>query len=105
MTVSRDTYISRTLALVGWDTIPAESAARWPHVDLSMIEREAVGRVLLPNEPFHFSEKHAATLRESLPPTVRVDLIDGEMASWYGSRAIAAMTYLGEARSRFLRPQ
>ena len=28
MTVSRDTYISRTLALVGWETVPEERARR-----------------------------------------------------------------------------
>src|SRR4051794_14765358 len=33
MTVSRDTYISRTLELVGWQTVPAESDDRYPVVD------------------------------------------------------------------------
>lgn len=98
MTVSRDTYISRMLALAGWDTSPPESAEPWPVVDLSMIESAAVRRVLLSSEPYHFGEKHAAAMRERVSPAVRVELIDGEMTSWYGSRAIAAMRYLGDKR-------
>ncbi len=34
MTVARDTYISRTLALAGWDTEPAGATARYPQVQL-----------------------------------------------------------------------
>lgn len=98
MTVTRDTYISRVLAAVGWDTMPAHSVEPWPLVDLSVLESGDVSRVLLPSEPFHFREKDAAAMRARVPHGVRVELIDGEMTSWYGSRAIAAMTYLGDQR-------
>jgi ABC-type Fe3+-hydroxamate transport system substrate-binding protein len=93
MTVSRDTYISRMLALVGWETFPAVSDVRYPEVDL----REAaasVDRVLLSSEPFRFRAKHLPEVAE-LAPAARVALIDGEMTSWYGSRAIAGLRYLG----------
>jgi hypothetical protein len=93
MTVSRDTYISRTLALVGWETFPASAGERYPEVDLAALPRD-VERVLLSSEPFRFREKHLAEV-ESLVPGARVTLIDGEMTSWYGSRAIAGLCYLG----------
>ena len=40
MTVSRDTYISRTLALVGWETVPASAAERYPEVDPAAAGRQ-----------------------------------------------------------------
>jgi ABC-type Fe3+-hydroxamate transport system substrate-binding protein len=94
MTVSRDTYISRTLALVGWETFPASAADRYPEVDLAAVSGE-VERVLLSSEPFRFREKHLAEV-EALAPAARVSLIDGEMTSWYGSRAIEGLRYLGD---------
>lgn len=94
MTVSRETYISRTLALIGWETVPAVSDTRYPEVDLAATAGE-VERVLLSSEPFRFRQKHIPEVA-ALVPTARVSLIDGEMTSWYGSRAIAGLRYLGE---------
>jgi ABC-type Fe3+-hydroxamate transport system substrate-binding protein len=98
MTVSRDTYISRTLALVGWETFPADTDERYPAVDLSALPSD-VERVLLSSEPFRFREKHLAEVEE-LVPGARVTLIDGEMTSWYGSRAIEGLRYLGDYANR-----
>ena len=55
----------------------------------------AVDRVLLSSEPYHFHEDHVAELAAAFPDA-RVSLIDGEMTSWYGSRAIAGLRYLAE---------
>ena len=94
MTVSRDTYISRMLSLIGWETYPASADDRYPEVDLATAAG-SVDRVLLSSEPFRFREKHLAEV-EALVPGARVSLIDGEMTSWYGSRAIAGLDYLRE---------
>lgn len=98
MTVSRDTYISRTLALVGWDTAPADASSRYPEIDLASCS-ERVGRVLLSSEPYRFREKHLGETR-GLVPGAEVSLIDGEMTSWYGSRAIEGLRYLGAYAAR-----
>ena len=103
MTVSRDTYISRTLALVGWETVPASAAERYPEVDPAAAAG-SVDRVLLSSEPYRFREKHLAEV-EALVPGARVTLIDGEMTSWYGSRAIEGLRYLGAYASELSRPQ
>ena len=94
MTVSRDTYISRTLALCGWDTFPAEADERYPTVDLAAAAEE-VDRVLLSSEPYRFREKHVGEVAAEAGDT-EVALIDGEMTSWYGSRAIRGLRYLAE---------
>jgi ABC-type Fe3+-hydroxamate transport system substrate-binding protein len=90
MTISPETYISQTLSLFGWETVPRETAERYPQVDISTSD---VDRVLLSSEPFHFKEHHVEEV-EALVPGARVSLIDGEMTSWYGSRAIRGLEYL-----------
>lgn len=99
MTVSRDTYISRTLALVNWETVPAGSAERYPRIELDGAALHAADTVLLSSEPFMFREKHLAEMR-ALPAFrgKKIALIDGEMTSWYGSRAIKGLAYLRRFR-------
>jgi ABC-type Fe3+-hydroxamate transport system substrate-binding protein len=92
MTISPETYISRTLGLFNWKTVPASTDERYPQVDLAAVD---VDRVLLSSEPFHFKEHHIPEV-EALVPGAKVSLIDGEMTSWYGSRAIAGIDYLRE---------
>jgi ABC-type Fe3+-hydroxamate transport system substrate-binding protein len=92
MTISPETYISQTLGLFNWRTVPATTDERYPQVTLTECE---VDRVLLSSEPFHFKEEHVAEVEE-LVPGAKVSLIDGEMTSWYGSRAIAGLDYLAE---------
>ena len=92
MTVSAETYISRTLALFNWRTVPATAQDRYPPVDLAAVD---VDRVLLSSEPFHFKQGHVEEVA-ALVPGAEVSLIDGEMTSWYGSRATAGLEYLAE---------
>ena len=95
MTVSRDTYVSRTLALAGLLTVGDDPHRRYPELALAPGLLAGVDLVLLSSEPFPFRERHVAEIRAHAgarcPP---VRLFDGEMASWYGSRAIRAMDYL-----------
>ena len=114
MTVSRDTYVSRTLAAVGWDTVEFESKDRYPKIELTAQLLSRLDRVLLSSEPYAFREKHLDEIRQLLAaagtdfvPTpieesdsaVTVSLIDGEMTSWYGGRAIDGMKYLSRLRT------
>lgn len=95
MAVARDTYISRSLALAGWDTVPADATARYPQVKLDQALLQHAQLVLLSSEPYRFRDRDLAELRAL--PTMNgktLVLIDGEMTSWYGSRAIAGMNYL-----------
>jgi len=95
--VARDTYISRMLAAAGWDTLPAVCSERYPVVDMPALAQEA-DLVLLPSEPYPFRERDRRQLAASLPRQP-VLLVDGEMVSWYGSRAIAGLAYLRALRS------
>jgi ABC-type Fe3+-hydroxamate transport system substrate-binding protein len=96
MTISRDTYISDMLAAAEWDTLPTESQVRFPEFDWRAESVTAAQRILLPSEPFVFTERHVDEI--AIFSTAPVTRIDGEMVSWYGSRAILAMTYLTQLR-------
>ena len=103
MAIGRDTYISRTLALAGLDTVPASAVARYPRVELEEPLLQDAELVLLSSEPYRFRERDLAQLRTL--PVMRektVALIDGEMTSWYGSRAIAGMDYLRRFREELI---
>jgi len=98
MTVSRDTYVSRMLALVKWETVPDKVPDRYPEVELEDGALAEARTVLLSSEPYPFRETHLAQVRARLPRAERVALIDGEMTAWYGSRAIGALPYLARLR-------
>jgi len=99
MTVSRDTYVSRMLALVKWETVPPECSARYPEIRLDSGVLDGADAVLLSSEPYWFRERHVAELRaEPSLAKKRIALIDGEMTAWYGSRAIEGLRYLRRFR-------
>jgi len=99
MTVSRDTYVSRMLALVKWETVPAECTDRYPKIQLDSGVLDAADAVLLSSEPYSFREGHVAELRaDPLLAKKRIALIDGAMTAWYGSRAIEGLGYLRRFR-------
>ena len=95
MTVSRDTYVSRMLACFGLHTVPEQGEKRYP--ELHDLAACAADLVLLSSEPYRFRERHLAEVEALTGRPTR--LIDGEMTSWYGPRAIEGMRYL----SRFVR--
>jgi ABC-type Fe3+-hydroxamate transport system substrate-binding protein len=99
MTVSRDTYISRTLALVNWSTVPETAADRYPEIALDEATLAGADVVLASTEPFPFRARDVERL--AALPELRgraVALIDAEMTSWYGPRAIAGLEYLPRFR-------
>ncbi len=96
MTVSRATYIASMLAAAGWDTLPAESPVRFPQFAWDAPWLAAIDRVLLPSEPYAFTARDQAEVASLSGRPVQA--IDGEMVSWYGSRAVAGLRYLTELR-------
>lgn len=96
MSVARSTYISATLATVGWQSWPASDVPRYPAFEWGAPWLTEVNRVLLSSEPYSFRDKHVVEV-EALSGRPAA-LIDGEMASWYGSRAAAGLRYLAALR-------
>jgi ABC-type Fe3+-hydroxamate transport system substrate-binding protein len=96
MTVSRDTYIAAMLAEIGWQcwTPPQQTGpgVRYPKFDWSDDVVQSVDAVLLSSEPYRFTEAHVDALEKQIGKPVQ--LVDGEMTSWYGSRAVPGLRYL-----------
>lgn len=93
MTVSRDTYIARMMAEIGWQCWAAPDIdVRYPAFTWSDALAASIDGVLLSTEPYRFTEAHVDALEQQIGKPVQ--LIDGEMMSWYGSRAIAGLRYL-----------
>ena len=95
MTISRDTYISKFLALAGWRTIAHNDVVRYPEVTIDDTLLDDLDDVLFSTEPYTFSEANLVAFAEAHPAhAAKARLIDAEMVSWYGSRAIAGLSYL-----------
>lgn len=93
MTVSRQTYIATMLEQIGWDMVEV-GTARYPVFVWSDALVDAVDLILLSSEPYRFTESHVDALESQCGKPVL--LLDGEMISWYGSRAVAGLNYLRE---------
>lgn len=96
MAVANDTYIANMLAELGW-RVPALGPQRYPTFAWSDALVRGLDAVLLSTEPYRFTEAHADALEKQLG--IPVLLVDGEMMSWYGSRALAGLRYLRELRA------
>jgi len=105
MTVSRDTYISALLGLVGWQTRLHDPAVRYPAVDLTPETVATTDLFLFPTEPWEFTRRDVeAFLRDYACPPEKALMVDGEYCSWYGSRAIAGLGYLKALAEEVRRP-
>ncbi len=97
MTISSDTYISQMLAEINWQTVGHRDDVRYPEFvpSADFINAHAVDMVLFSSEPFPFKTKHIDEFLALVEPArPAVYEIDGEMVSWYGSRAIEGLDYL-----------
>jgi ABC-type Fe3+-hydroxamate transport system substrate-binding protein len=102
MTVARDTYISTLLAEAGWRSWPDvlggdHGAGRYPVLAGLEPWLQDIDRVLLSSEPYRFDSTHIAEA-QALCPRARVQLVDGELLSWWGSRGAAGLDYLRRLR-------
>jgi len=98
MTVARDTYLSRMLARVNMQTLPEvlggeTGAARYPALTGTEPWLAQVQQVLLSSEPYTFGAQHVDEAQR-LCPNAQVRLVDGEMLSWFGARAVPGLRYL-----------
>ncbi|NDJ85136.1 MAG: ABC transporter substrate-binding protein [Chloroflexi bacterium] len=83
--------------LVDDDPRVAGRDTRYPRVSLAEIEAAQPEVVLLPNEPYQFTEKDAAEFYQLDIPAAQhgtIYLIDGSLLTWHGTRLSLALTEL-----------
>lgn len=104
MAISPNTYIANMLTLVNWQTLSPGAdptivgdSGRYPEVVIDDSTLDEVDLVLFSTEPYAFKNTDIKKFQKAYPRHAgKAHLIDGEMTSWYGSRAIHGLDYLGE---------
>lgn len=93
MTLSPGTYGSSLLRHLGIDTLFADATVRYPTTDLDEVAALRPDVVLLPTEPYPFTDRHLAEWHEIAPAR----LVDGQDLFWWGTRTPAAVARLRDA--------
>lgn len=95
MTVNGATYGASLLRSIGIDLVTADHDTEYPTVELDDIAALRPHLVLVPTEPYAFTDAHVVELAR-LFPTATVVRVDGEDLFWWGSRTEAARRRLIE---------
>lgn len=98
MVAAGGTFIDNMLHLAGFENA-FEHLSRYPEVSPEQLAAVRPEVIFLSSEPYLFSEKHFPALRE-ICPNAQIQLVDGEIFSWYGSRLQQAPAYFIELRGK-----
>jgi iron complex transport system substrate-binding protein len=122
MTFNQETYPHDLLQILGGDNVfatrqrrypleadlgmvdpqdPKERDTRYPRLGLDEIRQAAPELILLPDEPYGFSESHKEEMQTWLADTPavnagRVCRLDGSLITWHGTRLSKALQVLPE---------
>ena len=91
MVVGSETFIDYILNLNRFKNVFADHS-RYPEVELSELNEKQLDVIFLSSEPFPFKEKHVNAMKTMFPNT-KIQIVDGEMFSWYGSRLMKSFDY------------
>ena len=102
MTFNADTYAHDVLRMLGFNNIFAAAGERYPRVTLEQALEARPDIVLLPDEPYVFSEDDVRELKEALPPALgrRVLLVSGRDLHWYGVHMVKGLRALNHLLAR-----
>ena len=103
MTISTNTYIGQMLELANWGLIETHSSKRYPEINEQLLRSKDADLVLLSSEPYPFKEKHCKEIADLRGNKTGIHIVDGEMFSWYGSRALKAINYIERFSSNLAR--
>jgi ABC-type Fe3+-hydroxamate transport system substrate-binding protein len=95
MAAGRDTFINDMLQRSGFENVISTPASRYPEIGDDKIRKMKPNYIFLSSEPYPFKEEHLSEL-QTLSPSSRILLVDGEMFSWYGSRLLKSASYFIE---------
>jgi ABC-type hemin transport system substrate-binding protein len=93
MVLGPDTYGATVLGALGVRTVPVDVDVRYPELDAGAITALRPDLVVLPSEPYPFTERHVAEV-QGLLPSSRVVLVDGRDLLWWGVRTPGAIERL-----------
>jgi len=91
MAAATGTFIDDMLRRIGFTNVFA-GHSRYPEITAEELSLAAPQRIFLSSEPYPFKAKHLAEFQD-ICPAAKVELIDGELFSWYGSRLRQSAAY------------
>ena len=96
MVAAGGTFIDDMLHRAGFVNVFA-GQARYPEITAEQLAAAAPQRILLSSEPYPFGEKHLAEF-QAICPAAKIEIVDGELFSWYGSRLRKSAAYFSRLR-------
>ena len=99
MTISEKTYGATLLRCLGIQVFQPDSPDAYPTLSDDDLAGLAAQMVLLPTEPYVFSERHIAEVQERTGIS-DVRIIDGKDLFWWGARTNDALARLGKDLAR-----
>ncbi len=94
MCVGPETYVEDLVRTVGGRLVPEESGSRYPKIELEDLAAMRPDVILLPSEPYAFSEVERDAIAAAVPAPVV--FVDGEALTWHGARTAAGLAHLGD---------
>lgn len=102
MAFNADTYAHDVLRMMGFNNVFASAGERYPVTSLEEALERRPDVVLLPDEPYEFSDRDVDELRTTLPAGLsrRVLIINGRDLHWYGVHMVAGLKALANRLAR-----
>lgn len=95
MAAGHHTFINDMLYRLGMNNVAQSFDSRYPALTDEELRTLQPDTILLSSEPYPFKEKHIEELKQ-LCPNASIELVDGELFSWYGSRLRHSVGYFKE---------
>ncbi|RZK09941.1 MAG: cobalamin-binding protein, partial [Hymenobacter sp.] len=99
MAAASGTFIDDMLRRAGFRNVFAH-LGRYPEITAAQLAAAAPERIYLSSEPYPFKDKHLAEFQE-ICPAAKIQLVDGELFSWYGSRLRLSAAYFQRLRREY----
>jgi ABC-type Fe3+-hydroxamate transport system substrate-binding protein len=93
MAVGSNNFIDSMLQIAGFTNVFESKIDRYPVLEMQELLDKQPDVVMLSSEPFPFKPKHKLEL-ESVLKNSKIEIVDGELFSWYGSRLLKTPSYL-----------
>ena len=96
MVAAGATFIDEMLHRAGFANAFADQQ-RYPEITAEQLIIAAPQRIFLSSEPYPFAEKHLAEF-QAICSNAKIEIVDGELFSWYGSRLRKSAAYFSQLR-------
>ena len=91
MVIGSRTFTGDLLRRLGWENLYADHPERYPQVPLDELDAAGADAVLLPDEPYPFTDDDGPEAFSRTP----TELVSGRLITWYGPSLLEAATLVG----------